>query len=392
MGGVGTVAVEARAAGVPSVSLDVDPVSVFVARVKTTPILPSVLEDSWEHLWARLKPRIRPDGELAKRMFQDIRIDEMRRRLADVGETSLADLDYWFRRYVLVDFGFVNHSIHNGGLPSCTHQRVRAFFAACLMSSIRRISNADPSPVSGLEITSHMLERLEAGYEIDVFGEFARRTTVAIRQMKEFVSLLRENGTYSTFTQIIHSDNKYLLEIIRRFPSFKPNLILTSPPYCNAIEYWRRHRLEYIMGKFLDESGIIQLHRRFIGRRVSGGIGLEAKPIGFRPLDSLMNHLASNGRAHKARLLWQYFDDMKTRLITFKNVLPRGGHCIIVVGNSQTGGKLVPTVKSLQWIASRNGFDHLGTSEYVIKNRTMNFPTKNNIRIESEHIIALRRR
>src|SRR5262249_22956967 len=129
---------------------------------------------------------------------------------------------------------------------------VRRFFLACLLSSIRRISLADPTPVSGLEITKHMLERIERGYEIDVFGEFERRVELAIGRMDEYVAYLHEKGTYDTAVHH-HKTDCANLPTLDTAKEIKAQLILFSPPYCNAIEYWRRHRLEYFLGRFLDE-------------------------------------------------------------------------------------------------------------------------------------------
>ena len=63
---------------------------------------------------------------------------------------------------------------------------------------LRRISLADPSPVSGLEITKHMKARIESGYLVDVFREFERRVEIAIRRMDEYESYLKQSATYNT--------------------------------------------------------------------------------------------------------------------------------------------------------------------------------------------------
>jgi hypothetical protein len=389
MAGVGTVAVEAKAAGIPSLSLDIDPVSAFFTKVKTTPISLRTLQAAWKDLSKSLSRFQRSEKEIEVRKFRDIQVNAMREGLADVEATDLERLTYWFRRYVLVDYARIDHSILNGGLPGRS-ERVRRFFLGCLIGSIRRISFADPSPVSGLEITAHMKERIEKGYGIDVFGEFKRRVELAIRRMGEYTDYLHEKGTYDTPTYTEQIDCADLMKLAPH-PQFHADLILFSPPYCNAIEYWRRHRLEYFLGRFLDEPGVIALHRKFVGRTVIGDVDDELPNIGHPPLDRLLSTLQQEKRPHKARLLWQYFDDMKKRLKIFHDYLPSRGHCIIVVGDSETGGMRVPTARTMARIGEEQGFVHLKTSRFKIKNRVMQFPVKSNSKIEQESIILLRK-
>lgn len=71
--------------------------------------------------------------------------------------------------------------------------------------------------------------------------------------------------------------------------------------------------------------------------------------------------------------------------------MPQGGHCIIVVGDSQTGDKQIPTTKTLAWLGESVGFNHLKTWRYRIKNRVMQFPTKPHSKIEKESVLVLRK-
>lgn len=389
MAGVGTVAVEAKAAGIPSLSLDIDPISTFFTKVKTTPISARTLESAWSDLSKTLEHFQRDEKEIELRKFRDIRICAMRDSLASFNANDLERLTYWFRRYVLVDYARIDHHILNGGLPHRS-EAVRRFFLACLISSIRRVSLADPSPVSGLEITKLMKKKISKGYSIDVFSEFRRRVELAIRRMSEYTEYLKEKGTYHTPSHSIQADCVDLL-CLNQSLNFSADLILFSPPYCNAIEYWRRHRLEYFLARFLDEQGAIALRKKFIGRTNVGETSKELPALGYNPTDKLLKTLRKEGRLNKARVLWQYFNDMKNRLDIFYSYLPSNGYCVIVVGDSETGGKKVHTANTLKWLGTELGFDHLKTSHYKIKNRVMQFPIKSNSKIERESIIVLQK-
>lgn len=389
MAGVGTVAVEAKAAGIPSLSIDIDPLSIFFTKVKTTPISSHTLRAAWKDLSESLKRFQRSEEEIEVRKFRDIRVEAMRNELAALNANDLERLTYWFRRYALVDYARIDHSIWNGSLTGRT-QAVRQFFLACLISSVRRISLADPSPVSGLEITKHMKEKIEKGYRIDVYSEFERRVELAIQRMDEYCTYLRKKGTYDTPAYVKQADCVNLLKL--NHPSkFKADLIFFSPPYCNAIEYWRRHRLEYFLSRFLDEQGISDLVKKSVGRTTIGTTEKKLSSLGFAPIDRLLIALEGEKRITKARVLWQYFDDMRKRLAIFHSYLPPKGHCVIVVGDSETGGMKIPTARTIAWLGEGSGFKHLKTSRYKIKNRVMQFPLNSNSKIERESIIVLQK-
>jgi hypothetical protein len=391
MAGVGTVSVEAKAAGIPSLSIDVDPLSLFFARVKTTPISQATLLAGWDSLKPVLDNIRRSETQIKRYRFVDIAHSTMRNYLAEVDAGFLGSLDYWFRKYALVDYARIDHSIANGGLPRSSGP-VRRFFKACLLSAVRRISNADPCPVSGVEITKHMREKFAAGYEVDVVVEFERRIRINIERMGSYVQYLHENGTLKTQVDLA-LDDCLNIEMIKKQFGFKADLILFSPPYCNAIEYWRRHRLEYFLGGFMTIDDIGPHHKRFVGRRAVGGKSRKVPPaLGHDACDDAIQALHAAKRHVKAWQLWHYFHDMKMRLERFYAVLPAKGHAVIVVGDSGTFGRKIPTSQVLQDFAVSSHFELETVARYAIKNRSMQYPLKNGeSKIAEESIIVLRR-
>lgn len=392
MAGVGTVAVEAKAAGIPSLSIDVDPLSVFFARVKTTPIRPDTLEAAWETMEPLLKRVRRSQEVITQYQFDDITTNAMMKHLRSAKARHMTSLIYWFRRYVLADYARLDHGIANGGLPRSS-RAVHNFFKACLLATVRRISNADPYPVSGLEITKHMRERLAAGYAVDVAGEFERRVRMNIDRMANYVEYLRDAETLRTRADIVQDDCLSIGALAKDFGQ-RPDLILFSPPYCNAIEYWRRHRLEYFLGGFLTRNDIPDHHKRFVGRRVLGRKSAAPPPrVEHTHIDGIVRALHKRGRTAKAWQLYQYFDDMKGRMRAFYDALPHGGHAVLVVGNSQTAGQEILTVQALRDLALTCGFRHQTSVRYTIKNRTMQYPLREgDAKIATEAIVVLRRK
>ena len=62
----------------------------------------------------------------------------------------------------------------------------RLFFRLAFGSIIRAASNADPVPVSGLEVTSHMKRREEEGRRINPFDLFRRSVNRALKDWEEY--------------------------------------------------------------------------------------------------------------------------------------------------------------------------------------------------------------
>ena len=77
---------------------------------------------------------------------------------------AIPNLFHWFRRYVMVDLARIKKEITE--LKATKAER--DFFLLCFASIIRAASNADPVPVSGLEVTSHMKEREKEGRVVNV--------------------------------------------------------------------------------------------------------------------------------------------------------------------------------------------------------------------------------
>lgn len=388
MCGVGTVAVEAMAAGVPSVSLDVDPVSAFFASVKTTPIAERELRQYWTVLRNRITEVQRPPSSVERLRQTDLSISTLRRHLSQLNASHLIHLDYWFRRYVLIDYLRLRALIYEcAGLAP----RQRRFFVACLISSVRRISRADPYTVSGLEITRVMREREERGYTVDVYAEFSRRVEVNIARMSEFSDFLKERQVRSTRARVIHGDS------LRAWAPPKgvkceADLVLFSPPYCNAIEYSRRHQLEYFLGGFLVREDIPAHNKKYVGRRAVGGFCRDPLPPHNLNIDTLLRQLHTAGSRLKAWQLWHYFNDMSRLLNGFRERVATGGHVVIIVGDSTTEGIRIPTGEALAEIGVAAGYRLDATATYQIKNRTMQYPLKQGKpKINEESIIVLRR-
>jgi 16S rRNA G966 N2-methylase RsmD len=217
--GSGTLLLEALLSGRNAVGIDVDPVATFVSRVKCTPINPSVLEDAFRNLRTRLG-RLRRSTEEYDRFIHDD-LDErcVKRYRNRFKIPNIPNINHWFRAYGIIDLARLRLAIRR----SRADRRVRDFFLACFASIIRAASNADPVPVSGLEVTAHMKDIDKRGRRIDPFALFEHKVEREIEGMRE---LWRSVNGHKV--KVLRGDATSLTRVAGRSVA---DVVITSPPY-----------------------------------------------------------------------------------------------------------------------------------------------------------------
>lgn len=135
------------------------------------------------------------------------------------------------------------------------------------------------------------------------------------------------------------------------------DLIVTSPPYANALDYMRAHKFSLAwLGEPIPR--LSRLRGRYIGaERQSDAAGVvESLPA---PVQSVVMELAAKD-APKARVLARYFADMGLAIGEMARALRPDSAAIMVVGPSVVRGILVPTHQCLADIAASVGLDVVG--------------------------------
>jgi len=168
------------------------------------------------------------------------------------------------------------------------------------------------------------------------------------------------------------------------------DLIVTSPPYANAIDYVRAHKFSLVwLGHNVGD--LAGLRKRFIGAEV-------------RP-DSDHNIASETGRAtveeiarldaRRALIVRHYFLEMTASLNEMKRVLRTDRSAIVVVGSSTVRGVLVNTALILAEIGKSLGFKLVALKERDIDRDRRLMPVSRSsdqqgieARMHSEHVIA----
>jgi DNA modification methylase len=199
------------------------------------------------------------------------------------------------------------------------------------------------------------------------------RTTVApVLRAKwnaivEDVSLLQRSIGASHIPAVLHGDGRRPSSLGIQPGSL--DLVFTSPPYPNNIDYTEVYKLElWLMGHVRTGAEFLQLRRQSFRSHPTSG--LEAPSDDFMQairrgrlrtlLDPLVARIDDLDEPWRKRILLGYFSDVWTTLSECHRALRDGGRAVFIVGNSLHGAAsrpyLVPTDLLLGAIAERLGF------------------------------------
>jgi len=146
------------------------------------------------------------------------------------------------------------------------------------------------------------------------------------------------------------------------------DLVFTSPPYPNNIDYNEVYKLElWLLGFVDDVSDFLNLRRQTFRSHPTCAIPSPGEDFTFEleqgQLRSLLGPILDRAKheAWRHRLFIGYFSDMWTSLKGVHECLKIGGHAVFVVGNSLHGGSdsayLVPTDLLVARMAQCLGFE-----------------------------------
>jgi SAM-dependent methyltransferase len=381
--GSGTLLVEALKARRRAIGSDIDPLAIAVAQAKVTPLEAKARRKAIDHVLDLFALYERTPAAYDELMWRDFTDDEFNAEQIDCWHEipDLPRIEHWFRRYVICDLANIRRALAE---VDCRPD-VRHFLHIVFGSIIRNASNADPVPVSGLEVTAHM-RRLELeGRRINPFDLMRNALRRADQAITELVEKL---PTASSTAKVFTADATRLPKSIGIVDA-----VITSPPYHNAVDYYRRHLLEmYWLGLVATTDDRLALLPRYIGRHrvpISHPLLQEWTSLG-----ELTDHWAEAIGAknpERGRDFRHYALSMRRTFHQLAPLLRRGAPAVFVVGHSTWDGNEIPTVDLFEELAG----DTMSVSEvlsYPVKNRYMSYARHNGASIDQEYVVILRRR
>jgi tRNA G10 N-methylase Trm11 len=328
-GGSGTTALEAIRLGRRALSLDANPVAALIGRVKTA----RVAEDATTELHllhaalrAFLTSMPKDPSELVKRYIHHA--------------PTIANREKWFPDS---SFGELAHIRSRISSMASAIARDLAFLA--LSRTVLAASFQDS------ETRYKSVPR-----EIPV-GE------VTGRFVKEFESVMKSVAKNASATR--YGVSRFVTGDVRsmspmEFPESSVDLVVTSPPYGNAMDYHLYHRFRLLW------------------------LGHDPKAFGKTEIGShLMHQRESSG-------FNTYFNDLLKAVAEMSRVLKNGRYAVLVIGDSVYEGKTYETAKLLAQHANELGFDASGEFERAVHKSKRSF-TPAGRRASKESLLVLRK-
>ncbi len=358
MAGSGTTLVEAAIHGRHGIGFDLDPLAIKIARMKTQPLNASAV-------WEASKRIIRHAEKISKSVRTARRLLE-----SSYPSEALEFFRYWFKpetMYELVGLAC--------GVRRLKDYAIRNFFEV-LFSSIIITKSGGVSLARDLAHSRpHRVSDKNPKGAIESFsGKVAKALQV-----------LEEIQTFPGLASTVRSDSRQI-----PLADETVHLIVTSPPYANAIDYVRAHKFSLIwLGH--APSTLTSLRREYIGAEIN----VEVPNLPSLTARETIKAVAAKDPL-KGRVLGKYFTDMSSTISEMYRVLKPGRACIVVVGSSTIRGIEVKTALALSELGTHAGFMLAGLKARAIDRDKRLMPISRastclgiEARMHEEHVIAL---
>jgi DNA modification methylase len=325
MAGSGTVLAVARAKGHHAVGVDLDPLAVLLAGVWTRTVDPDGVRDKAVQVLDR-----------AKGTFNDLSVRGAYPHGSD--EETRAFIRYWFDDYSRRQLTSLSRSI----------SRVRndATRDALWCGFSRLIITKSAGASLAMDLSHSRPHRCFARAPIKPFNRFLAAIETVVSNCPQSA-----NGPVGPVTLVKRGDARNL-----EIDSRSIDLVLTSPPYLNAIDYMRCSKFSLVwMGHTVIQ--IREIRGESIGAESSLQEALDAdwvkaliKQLKLSPVLSQRDH----------GLLARYVWDMSHALSETSRVLRQGGRAVYVVGDCRNRGTYIRNSTIVSAVAERHGLSFVG--------------------------------
>lgn len=320
MAGSGTVVAVARANGHRAVGVDLDPLAVLLARVWTRTVDAGRVNDKAAEVLDRAKKAL---GPLSSRLAYPVGSDDETRKF----------IRYWFDENARRQLAALSVAI------SRVHDRATRDVLWCGFSRLIITKQAGAS--LAMDLSHSRPHRAFTHAPVRPFNRF-------ILAVQTIVSNCPQTGSemLGPATVVKRGDARKL-----DIDDESIDLVLTSPPYLNAIDYMRCSKFSLVwMGYNVCE--LRQIRRESVGTEASSKQAMEAmwvqsliRQLGLKPA------LASRDHALLATYAW----DMGLALAEVSRVLRTTGRALYVVGDSMIRGTFVRNSEIVTAVAEVHG-------------------------------------
>lgn len=311
--GSGVTLTEAQNAGIESVGVDLNPIACLLSRVKTSQLPVDFLR-------------------VAKEIVKECKFFN-----GNVVVPVIPNLDHWFKKDVQRSITLIITLI-----DQVKDINIADGLRFCISSIIVKVSNQES------DTRYAAINKVHTGE--DVFAFFLQKATM--------LSKIKEGAGYNAISTVLNK-NSLLLD---KNDFQKPiGLVITSPPYPNAYEYWLYHKyrmwwLGYDPIKVKDQE------------------------IGARAHYFRKNHQTE----------FDFILQMEKLFDSFNKNCVKDAFVAFVIGRSKIHGKIIENEKVIKEVGEKSGFTLVDSIERTINPSRKSF-NLSHARIKQEYLVILQK-
>lgn len=281
----------------------------------------------------------------------DDEINQIRNIIQDINYPEINELDDWENREMWFDDDVYEDLMKiREVINKYQDQAIYSFLFTALSNVVWEVSSADPDVL--VPTRSKQAEN-RPYYKTEEVTELFKNNINKLMNMQE---VHRNFGLSSYYPNINQGDAKK----VDTWTGDQYDMILTSPPYGDGIDYRRSISLQTRFFSLEDKILGEKITKHAVGRQYYHTSGLEELNIEFE--EPLMNPLYEINDKSIDRLdsVITYLNDMCKVIRNMKMKLKDGGIIGLVVGNPEVAGIRVPFHKMIINIARENGLELRG--------------------------------
>jgi len=315
--GSGTALVESRLLGRNSYGIDLNPFAIFLAKVKTTEINPSILTKEYFRLLDRVS-----------------KIKE-----AEVKHPEFLNIDFWFKPKVIIDLAKIKKAI-----KEIENEKIRNFFMVAFSQIVRLSSNMKSGEFKLVRIRPEKLPF----HNPNALSIFKKRAQINIKGITDFYNSVDKN----TWAKPIYGDSSKDNDIDEN----SMDCIVTSPPYGDSRTTVAYGQFSRLSSQWID-----------IFEEPNKASGVDNQLLGGRPTKDLEHNLKSDylkqtinqiaeRDKNRARDILSFYTGLEKCLRRSYKILKQNRHFCIVIGNRLVKQIRIPTDFIIAELAEKIGF------------------------------------
>jgi DNA modification methylase len=355
--GSGTSLVEALLLHRNAFGLDINPLAQLISKVKTSSL----------DLFLLLEECTRIEHVLTTSNTESIKNAEIL--------STFPNIAYWFSPKVFYELLNIQQHIFK-----IQDVAIRNFFLLILASIVRDVSFADRDQLHPARTKyTHKNEAVN----VPTYAIFRKSLQLRLPIIETFSQFDFSNVSI----QLIGEDATRI-----RCP-IKIDLAVTSPPYVNAVDYARIHKLEAFWTGLLNPKEIASLHQQYIGtENVYKEYYSHLPEFPHPELNQLIAQIASFDKK-RAGIVALYFTRMFQNLQEVFRLLKSAGYYCIVIGSNNIRNIHIPTPKILIDFAENElGYKNTLNYSYNVINKRLKIPrAQHGGNIKKEWIVVLQK-